>query len=45
VGLGNATNLSDENPQIYLGMGKNDNDPTPFYISLLVNGLILETAC
>lgn len=42
VGSGNITNLSDENPQIFLGMGKNDNDPAPFYISLLVNGLILR---
>jgi hypothetical protein len=42
VGSGNVTNLSDENPQIFLGMGKNDNDPAPFYISLLVNGLILR---
>jgi hypothetical protein len=30
VGSGNVTNLSDENPQIFLGMGKTDSDPTPF---------------
>lgn len=32
---------SDNHPQVYLGMNKVDEPPPPFYISLMVNGLLL----
>jgi len=42
--LGNKgeVNLADECPQVFLGLGKANSNPTPFYCSLMVNGLILR---
>jgi hypothetical protein len=41
--LGNKgeINLADECPKFFLGISKANNNPTPFYCSLMVNDLIL----
>jgi hypothetical protein len=43
VGSINLTNLSDHHPQVFLSMRKANNDPAPFYILLLVNGLVFHS--
>jgi len=39
--LDGSTNPLDDHPQVYLGMNIYDKHP-PFYISLLINGLLLR---
>jgi hypothetical protein len=43
VGSIDLTNLSHHHPQVFLSMGKTNNDPAPFYISLSINGLVLHS--
>jgi hypothetical protein len=42
LGIKSEVNLAEECPQVFLGLSKANNNPTPFYCSLLVNGLILR---
>jgi hypothetical protein len=42
VGSIYLTNISNHHPQVFLGMGKSNND-LALYISLLVNGLVLHS--
>jgi hypothetical protein len=42
IGTKDVINHADDNPQVFLGLSKAMSSPTPFYVSLLVNGLILR---
>jgi hypothetical protein len=42
LGIKGEVNLADECPQVFLGLSKENSNPTPFYCSLMVNGLILR---
>jgi hypothetical protein len=42
LGIKGEVNLVDECSQVFLGLSKVNSNPTPFYCSLMVNGLILQ---
>jgi hypothetical protein len=41
-GVRGEANLADKFPQVFLGLSKENSNPTPFYCSFIFNGLILR---